>query len=97
MSGMDAIELLTVDDDGHAVKGPLYPADRGAAIVWLSDSDEQRLAYRHMFFRYGEHGQAMPETAVQFYVRDYMLDKGFPDRSALRAVEERMGWTADVT
>jgi hypothetical protein len=94
MNPSQSIELLTADVDGHAIQGPQYPEDRGGAIYWIgeNDPDSRRLAYRHKFFRYDEHRQPMPETLVEFYVPDFMLESGFPGRLALRLVAERMGW-----
>jgi hypothetical protein len=97
LNAVPYVELLTVESEhGRATEGPKFPEDRGAAIVWLDDYGEQRTAYRHTFFRRDRDGRAIPETAVDFYVRDYMLDRGFPNLTAIRAAEERMGWTTDA-
>jgi hypothetical protein len=38
----------------------------------------------------------MPETAVRFYVRDYMLQDGFPSTRGVELVGQRMGWEDPV-
>jgi hypothetical protein len=92
----DAIELLSEDDDGNAVPGPIYPANLGVAKYWSGESDEPghgvRLAYLHKFFKYDRHGQPMAETLVRFYVPDYLCDGASPSPRALRLVAQRMGW-----
>lgn len=93
----EAVELLTCDEHGDAIEGPKFPADLGVA-KYLDGEDRygdprQRLAYQHTFFRYDENGQGMPETAVRFLVPSWMLSNGFPNKLALRAVEQRMGWS----
>lgn len=90
---MNAIELLTIDDTGHAVPGPQYPADRGDVVYWLPDDEDvsaRRLAYRHHFYRIDTTGQPMRDTIVAFYVPDYLCD-ATPQAAAFRAVVERMG------
>lgn len=91
----DRIELLTLDENGHAVEGPLYPRDRG--VIKYMDEDYKsdprtRLAYPHKFFRYDDHGQPIRETLVEFLVPGWMCDGARPGYVALAAVGERMGW-----
>lgn len=86
-------ELLTGDDDGRAVVGPQYPADFGPVVKWLDDSGEQRHAYLHTFVLRDPEGKAVEETAVRFYVPDFMLnDRLQPNATAMHLVEVRMGW-----
>ena len=97
MPKRDSVELLTVDPETeHLVPGPKYPRDLGTARYLDSDSDSDyppvRLAYRHRFFRYDEHGQPDPDSVVEFYVPDWLCDGASPSRRCLALVEQRMGW-----
>lgn len=89
-------ELLTGTDldDGRprAVPGMQYPPDLGPVVKWLDDDGEQRTAYLHRFCLRDPEGRPVEGTEVEFYVPDFMLDRGRPDRLALALVESRMGW-----
>lgn len=92
----DYIELLTIDPETEEpVEGPKIPVDRGATIQYLpedADVDQTRLAYRHKFFRYDEHGQPDPDSLVEFFVPGWLCDGANPSRLCLRLIEQRMGW-----
>lgn len=85
------VELLSHDEDGRAIEGPKYPLDLHV-IKWLDESDNQRLAYVHKFFRRDERGEPVLDSLVRFLVPDYLCDGPSPSRAALRLVAERMGW-----
>jgi hypothetical protein len=89
----DAIELLSTDENGRAIEGPMYPADRAPAIVWPCEEndDHRHLAYAHTFFRRDEHGEPMPGTVVRFFVPDYLTHEGLPTRLACELVEQWSG------
>jgi hypothetical protein len=87
----EAIELLTSDDDGHAVKGTLYPRDRGVIKFLPSEEDTAtRLAYPVQFFLRDDEGEPRKETLTYFLVPDWMMDGAEPAPIALRLAEERM-------
>jgi hypothetical protein len=88
------VELLT-EKNGHAVRGPTFPADLGAAATGYVDEDAGRhyeFARSFKFFQRDRYGRPLPHTLVQFYVPDRLCENGVPTRRAVELVSERMGW-----
>ena len=105
---LEALELLTRDPDAEGVKalrGPIFPREIGPVIRYTvpveipnfyadeidATGPEIRQARRWTFYCLGD-GRMIPDTEIEFFVRDEHIVDGKPTPIAQQLVADRMGW-----